>query len=129
MPRPKVLEEYRQRTAKACLNCQTAKQKCDGLAPCIQCLKRGRSNSCTYSTRVRFYGRRRKHVGSISQRQVGRPSSDGDLSPESDGVGEPMNRMTDIAIPKLPHNIYDTRGRVRMQSRSAAKTISLLTPF
>ena len=119
MPRPKVLEESRQRIAKACLYCQATKQKCDGRAPCVQCRKRGRSNNCAYSTHERSYGRRRrKHIGtrqeSSSPGHAAAPFSDGTQSPEGDVVNQPAGRMTDVAVPKLPHNLYDTKGRVCM---------------
>jgi hypothetical protein len=112
MPRPKVLKERRLRIAKACLYCQASKQKCDGLAPCVQCTKRGKSNACVYSAHQRSYGRRPRDVGvgqgsASPSEQALLPSSDMIL-PESNGMNEPVGS---IAVPKLPHDMFDTKGR------------------
>lgn len=111
MPRPKVLQESRQRIAKACLYCQMAKQKCDGHTPCSQCQKRGKSNTCAYSAHERSYGRRRREV---ETGHVAIHSSGSRMPSRSDDVDKGACRMTDVAIPKLPHNLYDTKGRVCM---------------
>ncbi|KAK5990037.1 Filamentous growth regulator 27-like protein [Cladobotryum mycophilum] len=40
MTRPRVPDDKRQRTARACDSCKRRKQKCNGLHPCNTCLKR-----------------------------------------------------------------------------------------
>jgi hypothetical protein len=122
MPRPRVLEEYRQRIAKACLYCQATKQKCDAQAPCVQCHKRGRSSTCAYPAHERSYGRRpRKHLEAARE-----PTSTGHAAfisshrtrpPENDSMEQWACRTTAVAVPKLPHNLYDTKGRVCTLSR------------
>ncbi|KAJ5383412.1 hypothetical protein N7517_001323 [Penicillium concentricum] len=63
MPRPKVDPRFRKRTAKACVYCRMTKQKCDGLAPCEQCVRRNRSTSCAYSPHEQSFGHRRNRPG------------------------------------------------------------------
>ncbi|KAL2855813.1 fungal-specific transcription factor domain-containing protein [Aspergillus pseudodeflectus] len=96
MPRPQVQESNRRRIAKACLHCQSAKLKCDGKSPCNTCARRQQPESCAYSDRVRSYGHRRQRA------QKGAPGTN---SNETDGIIE-------IAVPKLPQSLYDTRGNV-----------------
>ncbi|KAL2813394.1 fungal-specific transcription factor domain-containing protein [Aspergillus granulosus] len=96
MPRPKVSEGARRRIEKACLHCQSTKQKCDGQSPCSPCVKRRQSGNCAYSDHVRSYGHRR--------RRAQKPTSDCKPS-ETGGVIE-------IAVPKLPQSLYDTQGKV-----------------
>ncbi|KAL3496327.1 fungal-specific transcription factor domain-containing protein [Aspergillus germanicus] len=96
MPRPKVQESNRRRIAKACLHCQSSKLKCDGKSPCNSCARRQQPESCAYSDHVRSYGHRR--------RRAQKPASNTRPN-ETDGVIE-------IAVPKLPQSLYDTRGKV-----------------
>ncbi|KAL2793709.1 fungal-specific transcription factor domain-containing protein [Aspergillus keveii] len=96
MPRPKVQESNRRRIAKACLHCQSSKLKCDGKSPCTACARRQQPESCAYSDHVRSYGHRR--------RRAQKPASNTKPN-EADGVIE-------IAVPKLPKSLYDTRGKV-----------------
>ncbi|KAL2844532.1 fungal-specific transcription factor domain-containing protein [Aspergillus pseudoustus] len=96
MPRPKVAESARKRIAKACLGCQTTKQKCDGKSPCSSCLRRRQAESCAYSDHVRSYGHRRQRRLAST---IDRKSNDADAT-------------IDIAVPKLPQSLYDTRGKV-----------------
>ncbi|KIA75443.1 hypothetical protein HK57_00087 [Aspergillus ustus] len=96
MPRPKVPESARRRIAKACVQCQSTKQKCDGKSPCSSCLRRRQAESCAYSDHVRSYGHRRRRE----------PKSTTNRNPnEADGT-------IDISVPKLPQSLYDTRGKV-----------------
>ncbi|CEJ59550.1 hypothetical protein PMG11_08170 [Penicillium brasilianum] len=121
MPRPKVSKQTRQRIAKACIHCQSGKQKCDGLHPCAQCIKRERSSECEYSSHVRSYGRQRLrktnpihrpsggvHVGSLNQ-----------YGPVDKDLREDSNAFH-VAIPRLPHNVRDSKGRAIYFGNSAA---------
>lgn len=117
MARSKVREEQRQRIAKACLDCQASKQKCDGKTPCLQCLKRGRSNSCAYSTHERSYGRQRKptRLESLSPSAVQTSPRAPDRTPSRGIRNDPEwngQNSADITVPKLPHHLYDVNGRV-----------------
>ncbi|KAJ0418645.1 fungal-specific transcription factor domain-containing protein [Aspergillus carlsbadensis] len=96
MPRPKVQESNRRRIANACLHCQSSKLKCDGKSPCTTCARRQQAESCAYSDHVRSYGQRRR------RKQKPRSNSN---PKEADGVIE-------IAVPRLPQSLYDTRGKV-----------------
>ncbi|KAL3456972.1 fungal-specific transcription factor domain-containing protein [Aspergillus heterothallicus] len=98
MPRPKVSDKDRRRIAKACLHCQSTKQKCDGNTPCSACVRHRRSESCAYSDHVRSYGHRRRRR---------RPQKAALNSPLNDAEG-----TIDIAVPKLPQSLYDTQGKV-----------------
>jgi hypothetical protein len=125
MPRVRVTGG-RRRVAKACTLCQTDKKKCDGLCPCGQCIKRERSDSCTYSSHKRVYGRQRrlpKDVNiaisvptQINSRDtatsfVGQtnPQSLRPLSYDSIERNNPVGKH--ITIPKLPNFMRDTKGR------------------
>ncbi|KAL3442340.1 fungal-specific transcription factor domain-containing protein [Aspergillus insuetus] len=96
MPRPKVQESNRRRTAKACLRCQSSKLKCDGKSPCTACARRQQAESCAYSDHVRSYGHRRQRA---------QKTASNTRSNETD-------RIIEIAVPKLPQSLYDTRGNV-----------------
>ncbi|KAL2869596.1 transcription factor domain-containing protein [Aspergillus lucknowensis] len=96
MPRAKVSEESRRRIAKACLHCQSSKQKCDGKSPCSACVRRHCPASCAYSDHVRSYGHRRRRT----QKAV--------LASERNA----SDSLNEIAVPKLPQSLYDTRGKV-----------------
>lgn len=116
MPRRKVSEQNRRRITKACLYCQTSKQKCDGLLPCGQCTRRDRATACNYSPYERSYGRQRSREKKRSLEAADPPGlskNEIDLDP---GV-------TRIAIPKLPHDFYDTKGKPGMRK------IHLCSPF
>lgn len=115
MPRPKVSEQYRRRIAKACLYCQTAKLKCDGLLPCVQCVKRNKFTSCAYSSHERSYGsrrRRRKDVETAKSSTT--PTMDPSSSTPSHSSHEvdKASTVADITVPKISHNLYDAKGRV-----------------
>lgn len=71
MPRPKVDPRARQRVAKACLNCKSSKQKCDGQIPCSLCTRRGREASCTFGDT----GSKTARSENISQRATGSVTS------------------------------------------------------
>ncbi|KAM0454630.1 hypothetical protein ACHAO4_004438 [Trichoderma viride] len=47
MTRPRVPDDKRQRTARACDSCKRRKQKCNGLHPCNTCIKR--NLKCDYT--------------------------------------------------------------------------------
>ncbi|KAF2638507.1 hypothetical protein P280DRAFT_455537 [Massarina eburnea CBS 473.64] len=53
MPRPKVKPQDRRRAVKACLSCKVSKVRCNAQSPCNVCVRRGRENSCVYSTETR----------------------------------------------------------------------------
>ncbi|KAH8805406.1 hypothetical protein F5884DRAFT_678776 [Xylogone sp. PMI_703] len=127
MPRPKVTDEDRRRILKACIFCQTTKQKCDGLTPCAQCRRRGRSITCAYSAHERSYGRRRRRRKDTDTLESAVPLAHiSSKKPEPDPL-RPDNRdeqlgctVTKVAIPRLPHHIYDTKGRVLYMGHCAA---------
>lgn len=48
MPRPKIRPENRVRAYRACDACKTSKTRCDAKSPCANCIKKNRSNRCTY---------------------------------------------------------------------------------
>lgn len=123
MPRPKVSELSRRRVAKACIYCQASKSKCDGLKPCASCVKRRRTSECAYSTYERSYGlhRRRKAKphpvvdcpSSLQQHSMDSPLAENTRHSTKLHQPRPMPMpSTEILIPKLSGNIYDTRGRV-----------------
>lgn len=140
MPRPKVTEESRRRVAKACLRCQEAKHKCDGLTPCAQCSKRGRVSECKYSPLERSYGRRRRRRN--VQRQDSRENRGSTTSRSTDNEESPRHqspvsktrqpreaqrtmRVRELNIPRKSRTLYDTSGRIgtynddRLPSRPA----------
>ena len=112
MPREKVQEQNRRRIPKACLYCQTSKQKCDGLRPCRQCVKRDQATACNYSPYERSYGRQRhRRKGPSLEAAAAQPnitlSQRGFTKPDI----EPDLGVTRIAVPGAPHDIYDVKGR------------------
>ena len=112
MPREEVSEQDRRRITKACLYCQTSKQKCDGLSPCGQCVKRDRVTACSYSPYERSYGRQRRRQKDRSlEAAVADPSITLNQRGFTNNEIEQDPGVTRIAIPKLLHNVYDTKGR------------------
>ncbi|EEA26578.1 hypothetical protein TMatcc_005145 [Talaromyces marneffei ATCC 18224] len=65
MPRPKVRPEDRQRSSKACLPCQASKIRCDAQTPCISCVRRDRSSTCTYGESHRRRLPRARRTGEV----------------------------------------------------------------
>ncbi|KAF2012454.1 hypothetical protein BU24DRAFT_411825 [Aaosphaeria arxii CBS 175.79] len=131
MPRPKVTEARRQRVAKACIPCQEGKYKCDATMPCAQCAKRGRSESCEYSSLERSYGRHRRRIPKplSSQQSPTLLSHESTLSaPPSNHSGQSPNLNSNVSkatvlevnAPAVPQTLYDTRGRVVYLGESAA---------
>jgi hypothetical protein len=116
MPRPKVSKQTRQRIAKACIHCQSGKQKCDGLRPCGQCIKRERSSECEYSSHVRSYGRQRLHkTNPIHRLSVGvHMDSLNRYGPVDKDLKEDSSAFH-VAVPRLPRNVRDSKGRASMQ--------------
>ncbi|KAL1845315.1 hypothetical protein VTK73DRAFT_694 [Phialemonium thermophilum] len=65
MARPKVPDDKRQRTARACNSCKRRKQKCNGLKPCNTCTKR--DLACIYTSTAS--GDPKEQAGSPTKRR------------------------------------------------------------
>ncbi|RFU34091.1 hypothetical protein B7463_g2243, partial [Scytalidium lignicola] len=124
MPRPKVTEQDRRRILKACIFCQTAKQKCDGLTPCVQCRRRGRAGACAYSSHERSFGRRRRLRKDVeiseSTASPEQASTKGELDGTHNNDDARDSTTTKVAIPRLPHHVYDSKGRILYMGHCAA---------
>ncbi|OQD96137.1 hypothetical protein PENSOL_c017G00074 [Penicillium solitum] len=115
MPRPKIRPENRVRAYRACDACKTSKTRCDAESPCANCIKKNRSNRCTY------------HAASTGRAGRRRLKSRSFLSPVAD-----TNRHDEFpnAVPEPEHLIsipYTATGV--LPSVSGGSSLSGNTPL
>lgn len=124
MPRPKIDEASRRRITHACRHCKTVKQKCDGLSPCVQCVKRGRPLACEYEPRINPGGlrrrRRRSRVSGEQERES--PSSqvsqaallpivkDSEESQRPDTRPGSIEDASELVVPRMSQVLYNSKG-------------------
>jgi uncharacterized Zn finger protein (UPF0148 family) len=134
MPRPKVEPSARQRVAKACTNCKSSKQKCDGQIPCALCTRRGRVASCSFSTdaagMVTRTGTTRNNSRSVNGSATpGREATSPLLSTKTassnrDKLNSHNTNVLDVTLPDSPAGSLAGNEDARTSSGNASAGLS-----